>query len=701
MSFFFKSKYENKHQLESFREKMIQKIQTEKKCSREFAVRSYDKTKHELAHNTMRIASSLLFYYASHRFCRSIARDVPIFSKFLLSVPVTFCGFYSGWVLYDKLVAHYLNFEDTDVDHTWEIDYADKYRVKVDENLENWEENLSLTPFDRMKREITQSLSKINVEGEKVFKRLSKDKNDFYYYYGKIRNLENIIYLTEEEINKCKNPVELQMKIDSVKPHLIKTGDPNKKVENFLNNLEDYKLHIENSRNFRSIKDKFLGLPFMIKRHQQIPTPTRGTWQFNVYESIFGEPYDKDMSRPEVEEKINKFNYHLFLHPSVINKFDTNSEEFDMYLRQLNLESQTKRELKAKQREYFCMKILPTLNLISDKNLGHDFANFVINKENSDEYGKYLFEEYSGQKEEKLFRLAEETKYINKNEPFVQRVNYTTIDKSNIGIRAEEMTEILNNPTKYKKVRKALENRFPYYQPTNHIDKLKHYRDRAYYVNTIIENEIDPTAADFSIDDTYDLQYANEEAQPDEEYIMAHHINKPNVPGIDLNSYAYGQSNSNIFYYDCMIDWNDYSRDFIPAQDQISPKANRYEFFIKQHKRIQDSFFLRSFNSPSLWDKFDYIIPYVDYKNEELKSKVLFRNNFHKYLDSISLEDSHMEKVRFLEDKTYSDSFDISDDVTEEELDQAVFESSYYKPVTESDEYRSKIELLNKKFRPR
>jgi hypothetical protein len=694
MSFFFKSKYEKKHNLESFREKMIQQIQSEKKCSREFAVRYYDKTKHEYTHNTMRLTSSILFYYMANRFCKSIVKDAPILSKFLVTVPVTFCGFYSGWVLYDKLVAHYLNFEDTDVDHTWEIDYEEKYRVKVDENLDNWEENLALTPFERMKKEISKSLSKINVEGEKVFKRLSKDKNDFYYRYGKIRNLENIVYLTQEEIDKCKNPVELQMKIDSVKPHLLKTGDPNKNVETFLDNLEEYKLLIENTRNFRSIKDKFLGLPFMINRHQQIPTPTRGTWQFDIYEKIFGEPYDIDIGRPEVEEKINKYNYHLFLHPSVINKYDTNSEEFEMYLRHLNLESQTKREHKAKQREYFCKKILPTLNLISDKNLGYDFANFVINKEKSDEYGKYLFDEYSGQKEEKLFRLAEETKYINKNEPFVQRVNYSNIDKNSIGIRADEMTEILNNPTKYKKVRKALENKFPYYQPTNRIDKIKHYRDRTYLVNTILENELDPTAADFSINDTYDLQYANEEAQPEEEYIMAHHINKPNIPGIDMNSYPYGKTNSNIFYYDCMIDWNDYSRDFIPLQDQISPKANRYEFFVQSNRRILDSFYLRTYNSFYLWDKFDYIVPSIDYKNEELKSKVLFRNNFHKYLDSISLEDSEMEKVRFLEDKTYTDSFDISDDVTEEELDQAVFESSYYKPVLESDEYRSKIIFL-------
>ena len=479
-----------------------------------------------------------------------------------------------------------------------------------------------------------------------------------------------------------------------MKPHLIKSGDPNKSVDSFLNSLADYKLEIENSRNFRSIKDKFLGLPFMLKRHQQYPTPTRGTWQFDVYESIFGESYDLQQDLPEVEEKINKFNYHLFLHPSVINKYDTNSEEFDMYLRQLNLESKTNRENRALQREYFCKAILPTLNLIGNKEIGFDYANYKINKEKSQTYSNYLYEEYSGQKEEKLFRFAEETKYINKNEPFVQRVNYSTMNKENMGIKAAELTEILNNPTKFKKVRRALEHRFPYYQPTNQIDKIKHHRDRAYLVNTILNNDIDPTSPDFKVEDAYSLQYDQPELNPDEEYIMAHHLNKQQIPGVDLNSYSYGKTPTNMFYYDCLLDWNDYTSDYIPADCQISPKANRYQFYVNAQRRILDSLYTRSFNNAFLWDKTDYIVPSIDYKNEELKSKVLFRNNFHKYLDSISMDDSEKEKLIFLEDKTYHDSFDVSDDVTEEELDQAVFESTYYKPIYESDEYRSIIDIL-------
>lgn len=54
-------------------------------------------------------------------------------------------------------------------------------------------------------------LNKINVEGDKVFRRLSKDRDDIFYSFGKIKNLENIVYLSDEELRAIKNPIELQL----------------------------------------------------------------------------------------------------------------------------------------------------------------------------------------------------------------------------------------------------------------------------------------------------------------------------------------------------------------------------------------------------------------------------------------------------------------------------------------------------------
>ena len=444
----FVSKYEKNYRLESFREKMIQKIQAEHKCSREYAVRCYDYSKNYVSHESLKITSGLLFTYGAYKLNEFLASTAPIFKKSYMKFPVLVGGFLLGRTLYDKLSYYYLNPYNVDVTTNWEKDLASYYGVKYDDMAQK---EINLTPFERMKNAFVNDLDSLNVEGEKTFKRLSKDKNDFYYLFGKIRNLENIIYLNPTEIEKINNPVELQMKIDQVKPELRSTGSMDKHVDSIHKSAEDYKYLIENSRNFRSIKDKFLGLPFMLKRHQQFPTPSSGTWQFDVYEQIFGERYDVGSGKAETEEKVNKYNYHLFLHPSVIAKYDTNSEEFDMFLRKLNVESNTVKELREKRREFFCQAILPVLNLTDSKEVGFDFANYVINKSKSDDYNTFLYDQYSGQKEEALFREAEEAKYQNKNEPHVQRVGYSTINKDRIGLRASEMNEILSNPTKFKK----------------------------------------------------------------------------------------------------------------------------------------------------------------------------------------------------------------------------------------------------------
>ena len=273
MPFLHVSKYEKKYRLESFREQMIQRIQMENKCSREYAVRYYDYTQQVISHNGLKITSGLLYMFGAHKFIQATKKDIPLMSKSFVKLPILATGFYFGKVMYEKLVYHYLNPDNANTSHIWDLDYKYQYNVKFDDV----NTDVPLTPYDRMKKDMANNLDTLNVEGDKVYKRLSKDRNDFYYMFGKVRNLENIIYLDVEDVQKTKNSIELQMKIDSVKPTLQATGDINKHIESIHENAEEYKYFIENSRNFRSIKDKFLGLPFMLKRHQQFPTPSRGT----------------------------------------------------------------------------------------------------------------------------------------------------------------------------------------------------------------------------------------------------------------------------------------------------------------------------------------------------------------------------------------------------------------------------------------
>lgn len=101
--------------------------------------------------------------------------------------------------------------------------------------------------------------------------------------------------------------------------------------------------------------------------------------------------------------------------------------------------------------------------------------------------------------------------------------------------------------------------------------------------------------------------------------------------------------------------------------------------------------FIRKYNHPKFRENEGIFIPYLDKNNEERAEKIKKRSNNVKYYDSWSeFRDGDLELVEFLEDKTHFDSFQVSDDLTEEQLDQALFEASYAKPDFESDEFKGK-----------
>jgi len=602
--------------------------------------------------------------------------------------PVLAASVLTGSYLYDKLKAHYLNpYFDHDILHHWHIDYEQKYHIK-NEN-KNWENDLDLTETERMKRDWDNELNGNNVDGKKVFKRFSKDKNDFFYMYSKIRNIENICYLSKEEIESCKSPVELQIKIDSVTPKLSLTKNKNEDIEKFHEWIKEYKMEIENSDHFRSIKDKLLGMPFLMYRLRQHPEPYRGTWQYELYEKLFGVEYDYRRWDHESEEKINKFNYSQFLHPSVIKKFDVQSEEFEMYIRKLNYETKTELEKYRETREFYCKNILPMVNLCNPQQ-GEDVAHYLMNiKSDNLDYGLYLKNQYSNKKEEFLYREVEEANYLNKNKPLINRIQYKNTNQNNVGMRASEFDEIMKNPTKAKKIRKALETRFQHYDPGSYLDKLRFAARKAGYLDTMIENEVDVRDPEFNLLDVFVQQYGTREPTEEEEAAKAFHLNYPQH-GYDNNTYNYDQDDiQNYFVYNPVIDWSDYCYDF-PEEGLISPKINRLELHNKSIQKMYDQFFFRFYNNPRFENFTGYIIPEKDINNEDLAERIPTRTNFLKYVERQHFKSTDKQTIEFLEDTTERESFAPSDDPTEEELDQAIFEASYSKPVHETEEYKSK-----------
>lgn len=229
-------------------------------------------------------------------------------SKKFFEIPSFLFFAYIGTVSWDKLVGHYLNFTDGDSSHNNQIDFEQRYQLKNPNGQSQTAEEDEFT------------MRQLSASKNFVFKNQSKDRKAANVL-SKIRNLENIIYVDENELKACQSIEELQLLIDSAVP---KDGpkSTDQLVQDLHKNIEKYKLLIENKKYFRSEKERFLGLPFMLKRHMQFPEPEVGTWQWNLFEDLFSHDYYAYKGQVENEEKINKFNYENFLHPSVINKFD-------------------------------------------------------------------------------------------------------------------------------------------------------------------------------------------------------------------------------------------------------------------------------------------------------------------------------------------------------------------------------------------
>lgn len=80
-----------------------------------------------------------------------------------------------------------------------------------------------------------------------------------------------------------------------------------------------------------------------------------------------------------------------------------------------------------------------------------------------------------------------------------------------------------------------------------------------------------------------------------------------------------------------------------------------------------------------------------DANNEELAEKIIRASPKEIYDFKDRLNDEELELLRFLEERTEDDTQGMSDDVTEEDLDQALFEASFNKLNFVDEEIKSKL----------
>lgn len=554
--------------------------------------------------------------------------------------------------------------------HHFKINYEDRYRL-FDKNDKSIKENEEFTL-----KQLSSSLTHFESQG--------KNRSDASNL-SLIRNLENIVYCSDEDINKCKNTLELQILIDSAIPK-VTSESAEEKIQNWQKNITLYKKEIENQNIFASEKEKMLGLPFMMKRHQQFPEPVRGTWQYDIFEEIYDTPYEDGKGEYETEEKIHKFNYKKFLHPSIIEKFNDNidSEEFDMYIKKKNIESRTRMEDLKEKRTFFCKNILPKLNLLNDPQKGKDFAHFMINKGRCD-LKNHFDQNYSGQKEEKLFREAEELRLLDKNPQVVSDVELSTVKQEYKGFRAKELKEILSNTGKRSEVETALRKKFITHSPNTKYELYKRDRNRLGLIDTAIEEGIDlNNPEDVNYEKLFAMTYDNPDRTEDEEAALSYKVD----PNDKYNTLPLGKHFNREMIYNRAVSFNDYIQDN-SENSLLSAKTMRYENRQKDEEEKYLREFSRKYANPEFKAFECTIVPHKERENEELQEKIFKRKPLDIFNDRLSLYKSEQaDMLNFINHRVNQDSSRISPDLTEDDLNQALFEAQYQKPIEESEEYK-------------
>lgn len=361
-----------------------------------------------------------------------------------------------------------------------------------------------------------------------------------------------------------------------------------------------------------------------------------------------------------------------------------------MYIRDLHMKQKTNLEQASQNREYFCKNILPALNLLKDESLGKAYANYVINRaKTKPTINEHFYQNYSNQPEEKLFREAEEYRYIDKNPLLVQEIEYSTIDKSKIGLSPSELKEILTNPNKRKAMTNALKSKYRHYNPLAKWELKRKLRNRMGLIDTVIEENIDPNNPDENnYANLVEKTFSNPDKTEDEEVATAYHLNLQFTESDELNTYPLGKKN-NKFNYSIQADFSEYGVD-LPEWSRVSPQKKRYEL-MENSKRAE---YLYKYWRKYSWHWFKakelFVIPHLERNNEEIQERLFKRKPLQSFNDRECLYSNEMEEMRkFVDFKLEQDVSKISNDSTENEINQAVFEAQYTKPVEESEEYKS------------
>lgn len=221
------------------------------------------------------------------------------------------------------------------------------------------------------------------------------------------------------------------------------------------------------------------------------------------------------------------------------------------------------------------------------------------------------------------------------------------------------------------------------------MDKLRDAEDRVSLNKTMENAGIDlEREENIGIEDLYDLQYKGPDPTEEDEALNNFGAYYP-TKGSKSHELTFPERKIpvNPFHYEVDVDTTNYMR--LSGHGTISPKKNRLEVYnTTMHQKILAPF-IRQYMNPKDWGKNGVIIPSIHKDDEEKAERIRKRSNREKYFNSFETTSTDSRIRSFL----YNQIDEDTSVVTEDEIDQALFEASYTKPAKETKDFKSKIYL--------
>ena len=104
----------------------------------------------------------------------------------------------------------------------------------------------------------------------------------------------------------------------------------------------------------------------MMKR-AELPEPKPDQFEYQLFREIYGVDWADDaLVEWDNEEKITMFNYEKFIHPEILATYNTESDEFKMLIKKMNLSSKTRYEQHQANKDEF-KKLMPLLSQLEEE----------------------------------------------------------------------------------------------------------------------------------------------------------------------------------------------------------------------------------------------------------------------------------------------------------------------------------------------